>query len=157
VFPVKILVDADSCPVQARRVILKAAEKRCIQAIFAANRQIPGIEGDFAVMALCSEYVDAADDYIVELAEDGDIAVTRDVPLAARLVDKDIAVLDDRGRIFTRDNIGNFMSIRDFNIELTMSGAGMERIANYGKKEIKTFADSFDKLLTKLCTPDAQA
>ena len=147
----KILVDADSCPTQARRVILRAAEKRRVRAVFAANRQIPGIEGDFVAMALCPEYADAADDYIVELAKGGDLAVTRDVPLAARLVNKGIAVLDDRGRVFTRDNIGSFMSIRDFNIGLTMDGVGIERIANYGKKDIKMFADSFDKLLTRLC------
>jgi uncharacterized protein YaiI (UPF0178 family) len=146
----RILVDADSCPTETRRVILRAAENRRIQAIFAANRPIPGIEGDFVVMALCSEHTDAADDFIVELAEDGDLAVTRDVPLAARLVSKGIAVLDDRGRIFNRDNIGSFLSIRDFHVGLTMSGAGIARIANYGKKDLKMFANSFDKLLSKL-------
>ena len=147
----RIFVDADSCPAQARRVILKAAEKRRIQAVFAANRRIPGIKGNFAVMALCPERADAADDYIVDIAEGGDLAVTRDIPLAARLVSKGIAVLDYRGRIFNRDNIGSFMSIRDFKIYLVMSGAGMTRIANYGKKDIKLFANNFDKLLTKLC------
>ena len=149
----RILVDADSCPAQTRRVVLKAAQKRRIQAVFVANRPIPGIEGGFAVMALCSEHAGAADDFIVEFAEDGDLAVTRDVPLAARLVNKGIATLDDRGRIFTRDNIGSLMSIRDFNITLTVNGAGAARIANYGKKDLKMFANSFDKLLTRLNAP----
>ncbi|MDR2343765.1 MAG: DUF188 domain-containing protein [Spirochaetaceae bacterium] len=147
----KILVDADSCPAKTRLLILRAAEKRRIQAVFAANRPIPGIEGDFAAMEVCPEQIDAADDYIVKLAETGDLVVTRDVPLAARLIHKGIAVLDDRGRVFTRDNIGNFLSIRDFHIELAMNGAGPARIANYGKKDLNMFANSFDKLLTKLC------
>ena len=149
----KILVDADSCPIRARQIILRAAEKRQVQAKFAANRQIPDIEGDFTVMALCPEHTDAADDYIVDIAESGDLAVTRDVPLAARLVNKGIAVLDYRGRIFTRDNIGSFMSIRNFNIRLTISGINMPKIANYRKKDLKTFVNSFDKLLTRLCAP----
>ncbi|MDR2795204.1 MAG: DUF188 domain-containing protein [Spirochaetaceae bacterium] len=149
----KIFVDADSCPTQARRIILRAAEKRRIQAVFAANRPIPGIGGGFAVMALCPGHLGAADNYIVKLAECGDLAVTRDVPLAARLVGKGVAVLDDRGRIFTQDNIGNFMSIRNFQIGLIMSGTGIARIANYSKKDLKMFANSFDKLLTRLCAP----
>jgi uncharacterized protein YaiI (UPF0178 family) len=49
-----------------------------------------------------------------------------------------------------RNNIGSFLSIRDFHIGLTMSGASMARIANYGKKDLKMFANSFDKPLTKL-------
>jgi uncharacterized protein YaiI (UPF0178 family) len=149
----KILVDADSCPAQTRRVILRAAEKRRIQAIFAANRPIPGVGSDFSFMALCSENLDAADNYIVCLARRGDLAITRDVPLAARLVSRDIAVLDDRGRIFTRDNIGNFMSMRDFNVGLMMNGVSIARIANYSQKDLKMFANSFDKLLTKLNAP----
>jgi uncharacterized protein YaiI (UPF0178 family) len=147
---VKILVDADSCPAEARRVILKAAEKRHIQAVFAANRPIPGIEGGFAVMSLCSEQSGAADDRIVDLAITGDLAITRDVPLASRLTGKGIDVIDDRGRVFTPDNIRAHLSIRDFQVGLATNGLNIIRAANYGKKELKLFSDSFDKLLTKL-------
>jgi uncharacterized protein YaiI (UPF0178 family) len=147
---VKILVDADSCPAEARRVILKAAEKRRVQAVFAANHTIPGIEGGFAVMSLCSEQVGAADDRIVELAVTGDLVITRDVPLANRLTEKGVAVIDDRGRIFTPDNIRAHLSIRDFQVGLATNGMNIIRTANYGKKELKLFSDSFDKLLTKL-------
>jgi uncharacterized protein YaiI (UPF0178 family) len=144
----RILVDADSCPAAARRVILKAAEKRRIQAIFAANRVIPGVEGDFAVMALCSEKIDAADDYIEAIAEQGDMAITRDVPLANRLVGKGISVIDDRGHIFTQENIRAQLSIRNFQVGLALNGARIIRTEIYGKKELKMFADSFDRLLT---------
>jgi uncharacterized protein YaiI (UPF0178 family) len=144
----KILVDADSCPAVARRVILKAAEKRRIQAVFAANRVIPGVEGHFAIMALCPEKIGAADDYIADIAEQGDLAITRDIPLANRLVGKGISVIDDRGHIFTQDNIRAHLSIRDFQVGLALAGAKIIRTANYGKKELKMFADSFDRMLT---------
>jgi len=42
------------------------------------------------------------------------------------------------------------LSLRNFTVGLAENGLGIERIANYGKKELKTFADSFDRLLTKL-------
>jgi uncharacterized protein YaiI (UPF0178 family) len=147
---VKILVDADSCPAGTRRVILKAAETRRIQVVFAANRLIPGVKGRFVVMARCPEHSGAADDFIAGLAESGDLAVTRDVPLACRLTEMGVSVLDDRGRVFTPDNIRTCLSIRDFQVGLAMSGAEIIRTANYGQKELKLFADSFDRLLTKL-------
>ncbi|MDR2098326.1 MAG: DUF188 domain-containing protein [Spirochaetaceae bacterium] len=149
----RILVDADSCPSDARRVILRAAEKRRIQAVFAANHPIPGVEGDFALMSVCPETVGAADDYLVETARYGDLAITRDIPLAGRLLGKGVSVLDDRGRIFTHDNIRSYLSIRNFQINLTLNSTSIVRHANYNKKSLKTFADSFDKLLTQLSRP----
>jgi uncharacterized protein YaiI (UPF0178 family) len=103
----KILVDVDSCPKPARNLILKTAARRKIQAIFAANRPLPGIGGSgcagtgepvYAVMELCPAGEGAADDRIVALAAPGDLAVTRDIPLANRLVEASVLVIDDRGQ-----------------------------------------------------------
>jgi uncharacterized protein YaiI (UPF0178 family) len=146
----KILVDADSCPVAVREIILRAAKRTGVKAIFAANRPIPGTEAEGVTMELCSSEPGAADDRIVELSEKGDLVITRDVPLAARLVDKESAVMDDRGRVFTRENIRAFLSLRDFQVGLAESGAEIVRIPNYGKKDLKMFADSFDRTLMSL-------
>jgi len=145
----KILVDADSCPRAARDLALRRAVKSGIRIIFAANRQIPGAE-EGAEMEICPLHENAADDRIVELAESGDLIITRDIPLAKRLVEKGTSVIDDRGRVFTADNINELLSLRNFMVDLADSGLGMERIANYSKKELKTFADSFDRILTRL-------
>jgi uncharacterized protein YaiI (UPF0178 family) len=146
---VKILVDADSCPKPARDLILKTAVRRRIRAIFAANRPIAGIGGNgYALMELCPAGEGAADDRIVALAEPGDLAVTRDIPLAARLVETRVLVIDDRGRSYTRENIRERLSLRDFTVGLAESGLETERSAAYGKKELKTFADALDRALT---------
>ena len=144
----KILVDADSCPKAARELVLRRAAKLDIKVIFAANRPIPITEG--AVMEICSSYENSADDRIVELAEQNDIAITRDVPLAKRLVEKNVYVIDDRGRVFTSNNINELLSFRNFTVGLAENGMEIVRISNYSKKDFKTFADSFDRLLTKL-------
>jgi uncharacterized protein YaiI (UPF0178 family) len=149
---VKILVDADSCPKPARDLILKTAVRRRIRAIFAANHPISGIGGGgdgYALMELCPVEEGAADDRIVALAEPGDLAVTRDIPLAARLVETGVLVIDDRGSLFTRENIRERLSLRDFKVGLAENGLETERIAVYGKKELKTFADSLDRVLAK--------
>ena len=151
----KILVDADSCPKAARELILKRAAKLSIRLIFAANRSVQTEYQDAKIstraeMEICPNIENSADDRIVELAQAGDLVITRDVPLAKRLIDKNAGVIDDRGRLFTQDNINQMLSLRNFTVALAEDGLGIERIANYGRKELKQFADSLDRVLTKM-------
>jgi uncharacterized protein YaiI (UPF0178 family) len=146
----KILVDADSCPRDARTLILRFARRLDIQAIFAANRAIPGIAGKNATIELCPPGDDAADNRIVELAMQGDIAICRDLALAKRLLEKGVFVMDDRGRLFTQDNINELLSLRNFTVGLAENGLGVQRSASYGMKERKAFADSLDRQLIKM-------
>jgi uncharacterized protein YaiI (UPF0178 family) len=147
---VKILVDADSCPRPARELILRTAKRRKIRAVFAANRPIPGIAGDYVVMELCPAGEGMADDRITALAEPGDLALTRDIPLANRLVKAGIRVIDDRGRVYTRENIRERLSLRNFMVGLAENGLGGEQHANYGKRELKAMADSLDRILARM-------
>lgn len=144
----KVLVDADSCPVLVRETVLRAALRTGVPAVFAANRPIPGLGP--AVMELCPPGEGAADDRITALAEPGDLALTRDVALAARLVEAGVAVMDDRGRLFTRENIGERLSLRNFMVDLAEKGLRASRLPGYGKRELKAFADSFDRILSRL-------
>ena len=149
----KILVDADSCPKDARELVLRRAAKLKIQPVFAANRPIPttgaSSNGGGAIMEVCTQHENSADDRIVELAQPGDLVISRDIPLAKRLVEKGITVIDDRGRVFTRENINEALSVRDFMVGLAENGMGIERKKSYGKKELKTFADSLDRFLAR--------
>jgi uncharacterized protein YaiI (UPF0178 family) len=101
-------------------------------------------------MLICPPGDGSADDRLVALAQKGDIALTRDIPLASRLLEAGAAVLDDRGRIYTAENIRERLSLRDFTVGLAENGYDFERSPGYGKRELKGFADSFDKLVTKL-------
>jgi len=151
---VKVLVDADSCPRAARDLVLRRAAKLSLRVIFIANRQIPSeceIDGNkiHAEMEICPNTHNSADDRIVEITEQGDLVVTRDVPLAKRLVDKNVSVIDDRGRTFTQNNINEMLSFRNFTVGLAENGFEIIRTTNYGKKELKLFADSLDRFLAK--------
>jgi len=146
----KILVDADSCPRDARELTLSAARRRGLTAVFAANRPIPGMSGENVIMEICPPGEDSADNRMVELAEAGDMAVSRDLALAKRLLEKNVTVIDDRGRVFSRDTINELLSLRNFVVNLAENGLGVERTASYGKKERKSFADSLDRELVKL-------
>ncbi|GHV45704.1 UPF0178 protein [Spirochaetia bacterium] len=153
----KIFVDADSCPRPARDLVLRASARTGVRAVFAANRPIPLTSGDTArgegaaaQMELCPPGENSADNRIVELAKPGDLVVTRDIPLASRLVEAGVCVIDDRGRLYTRENIRERLSLRNFMVGLAESGLGMERSNSYGKKELKAMADSLDQALTRL-------
>ncbi|MCL2557389.1 MAG: DUF188 domain-containing protein [Treponema sp.] len=149
----KIVVDADSCPRQARELALRAARRLGIQAVFAANRALADVSGPCARMEVCPNQENAADDRLAQLAMPGDLGITRDLGLAKRLLDKGCAVIDDRGRAFTKENINELLSIRTFTLSLSDNGLGQPRIAGYGKKESKAFADSLDRHLARLTRP----
>jgi uncharacterized protein YaiI (UPF0178 family) len=146
---VKILVDADSCPRPVRELVLRSSGRTGIAVLFVANRPIPGVTGKNASMELCPPGEGSADNRIVELALPEDLALTRDIPLAERLVEKGVRVLDDRGRRYSKENIREFRSMRDFMVGLAEHGLGIVRTASYGRKELKAFADSLDRELAK--------
>ena len=127
-------------------MVLRFSSRLKIKTVFAANRPIPGD----VQMELCPVVDGAADDRIVALARPGDLVLTRDLPLAERLVDAGVTVLDDRGRVFTKENIKERRSIRDFVVGLAENGLDTERTASYGRKELNAFANSLDRELTRL-------
>jgi uncharacterized protein YaiI (UPF0178 family) len=135
----------------ARELVQKRAAKLNLRVLFVANRPIP--RSAEVEMIICHYGDNSADDRIAELAESGDLAITRDVPLAKRLVDKNVFVINDRGRAFTKDNINELLSIRNFMTELADNGLETERTANYGKRELKMFADALDMGIRKCQAP----
>lgn len=145
----RIIVDADSCPKRVREIIVKACNRESVHALFIANREIPEVTSDFSHLIVVSTQREAVDDYIIENAVEGEIAVTRDIPLAAVLVENGITVLNDRGTLYTKENIGERLSLRDFSKKLRESGVPFHETDRLDKRDIKTFADTFDRELRK--------
>ena len=140
-----LFVDADSCPVRIREIICKTAKRLQIKAIFAANRSIPILKNSYCITVVTESQDQAADMYILAHAAKGDMVITRDIPLAKQLVDAHIRVINDRGIVYTAENIGERLSIRNFMYELSVSGLAPERTKAFGKKEIMDFAQSLDR------------
>ena len=138
-------IDADSCPVRIREIICKTAQRLQIQALFVANRLIPIPHLPYCTTAVTGTEEQAADTYILAHAVPGDMVITRDIPLAKQLVDAHICVLNDRGTVYTAENIKERLSLRDFMYELCANGLTPERTKTFGKKEIMEFAQAFDR------------
>ncbi|SUC60376.1 YaiI/YqxD family protein [Pseudomonas aeruginosa] len=81
----RIWIDADACPKAAKELVCKFALKRKLEVWMVAGQ--PQVKPPFACVRLVvvESGMDAADDYLVEQAEPGDLAICSDVPLADRL------------------------------------------------------------------------
>ncbi|MGL1891944.1 MAG: DUF188 domain-containing protein [Spirochaetaceae bacterium] len=143
----RIWIDADSCPIKIRDIISKAAMRLGVEAIYVANREIPVMEHDFIKKVITPQIDQSADIYIVDNIDKNDIVITRDIPLANDLVDSGLVVLNDRGVIYTIENIKERLSVRDFMQEARELGIGFEKTTRFGPKDIQNFANAFDKVL----------
>ncbi len=144
-----IWVDADSCPTPVRDIIIRFCKRLNLELIYVANHTIPMPKFENFKMIVCDASPDAADNYIVENAKKDDIVVTRDIPMASRLIEKEIITINDRGLLFTTENIKEKLSLRNFNKELYENGIISEKTSTFSKKDVNNFANCFDKEIQK--------
>lgn len=145
----RIWVDADSCPRPVREIVARAALRRGIETLFVANRALPEEPRPPVAHRRVEKGEGEADAHILAHAAAGDLGVTRDIPLASALVEKGLVVLNDRGELYTAENVNERLSVRDFMYELRSNGLMPERNRRYGAREAKAFADAFDRELAK--------
>lgn len=146
----RIWIDADACPRAAKDLVVKFAHKRGLEVLLVAGQA--QIKPPFAWVKLIvvESGMDAADDYLVEQAEPGDLVICSDVPLADRLVKKGVDALDPRGREFDQKNMGERLAVRNLFTDLREQGQVGGGQAPYGDKDRQAFANGLDRLLTRL-------
>jgi uncharacterized protein YaiI (UPF0178 family) len=93
--------------------------------------------------------LDVADGYIATSAEAGDLAITADIPLAAALVARGVVVLDLRGTVYTEENVGEALALRNFHHSLRESGVATSGPGGFGPKQAREFAGAFDRELSR--------
>ena len=146
----RIWVDADSCPRKIREIICRAAIRRRTTATFVADRTLALPSSEFIEHVNVEKGEGSADRYIVENIQAGDVGITRDVPLAYELAQREAVVIDDSGNVFTKDNVGERLSIRNFMYALREGGVQSETTKPLEAKDLALFANSFDRELTRL-------
>ena len=147
----KIWIDADAAPRDVKDVVFRAAKRLSVETVLVANQRI-GIPANAETVSMVTvrEGADVADRYIVLNSEFGDLVVTADIPLAALLVDKQVDVIDPRGEAYDASNIASRLSMRNFMDDLRGAGTVTGGSRPYGDRDKKAFANTFDRLLTKL-------
>jgi uncharacterized protein YaiI (UPF0178 family) len=145
----KIWVDADACPGAVKEIVIRAANRLAISAVFVANKSLHVPPSPHVSTTRVSLGADVADSYIAKEASAHDLAVTADIPLAAALVRKGVVVIDPRGSLFTEENIGEALALRNFMHELREGGTVTGGPRGFGPRETQRFASAIDQELTK--------
>ncbi len=171
-----LYIDADSLPKTHRAIVLRRIMKDHMDAFFVADRKLSdvlvSIEEDTKAlrdpyrgklekeelkaiksnikMIVVESGVNSADDYLVSIATAPGLAITHDIPLASRLIEKGLLVIDDRGREFTSDNIKELLSYRAINNDFRDIGVAFAPSGSFDSRTINAFANCFDSMLYRL-------
>jgi uncharacterized protein len=137
-----------------KELVFRAARRLGIETILVANQRLQTPLGNPLVSAVRVDGgADVADEYIATHASAGDLVVTQDVPLAALLVPKAVAVLDPRGEEHTVETIGERLSVRDFMEQARIAGIVTGGPPPYDARAKHVFAAALDRVLTRLGRP----
>ena len=147
----KIWIDADAAPRDVKDLVFRSAKRLGIATVLVANQRLQTPPGIPLVSAVWVDGgADVADQYIASHAERGDLVVTQDIPLAALLVPRQVAVLDPRGEEHTEESIGERLSVRDFMEKARLAGAVTGGPPPYDSRARQAFAAALDRVLSRL-------
>jgi uncharacterized protein len=149
----KIWVDADACPGVIKDILFRAAERACVHMTLVANQSMRIPPSPYIRFTQVASGFDVADKHIVALLETNDLVITADIPLAAATIDKGAHALNPRGELYTKDNIRERLSMRNFMDELRGSGVATGGPPVLGPRDRQAFANSLDRVLRKHAPP----
>ena len=112
----EIFVDADACPVKAE--VERVADRHDLIVHIVTNGGIRPSMNPRVRHVIVSEGADAADNWIAEHIGALDIAITADIPLASRCLQKGALVIGPSGKKFTEETIGMALGMRDLHRHL---------------------------------------
>jgi len=146
----KLWIDADAAPRDVKEIVYRTARRLKLATVLVANQRLSApLDHPYISTVRVEGGPDIADKYIAEHAEPGDVAVTADIPLASRLVEKRVTVLDPRGEEYSEENVGERLAVRDFMDDLRGSGVATGGPRPYGPKDRQSFAAALDRALTR--------
>lgn len=144
-----IIVDADACPAVIKEILFKAATRTQVPLLLVANHFMRVPNNNVISFLHVDSGFDKADDEIVNRAEQGDLVITSDIPLAAELVPRKVMVLSPRGELYDSSNIRARLQTRDFMETMRASGVQTGGPAALGMKERREFANQLDRILAQ--------
>lgn len=142
-----IWVDADACPNPVKTVLFRAAQKRQLDTVLVANQFMGAPPSKYIRAVRVGGGFDAADDYIVRHMRGGDLIVTGDIPLAAQVIQQQGFALNPRGELYSKDNIGEKLAMRDFMAQMRDSGMVTGGAAAMAARDVQNFANALDRFL----------
>lgn len=145
-----IWIDADACPTDIKEVIYRSSKRLNIKVVLVANQSVRTPDSKLISAITVRDGADIADNMIVEKMVSGDIVVTGDIPLAARVVEKNGVAIGTRGELFDESSIQSRLATRNLMEQFRAAGMETSGPKPLSQKDVQAFANQLDRLLTKI-------
>ena len=149
----QVWVDADACPGVIKDILFRAAERAHVQVTLVANQWIRCPPSRFIRSLQVQGGFDVADSEIVERMQAGDLVVTQDIPLAARVIEKGGVAVNPRGERYSPENMAERLSMRNFMEELRGAGVQTGGPPAFHARDRQAFANQLDRWLAQRPKP----
>ena len=142
---ITIYVDADACPVKEE--ITRVALRHKLPVIMVSNQHMRVPKIPLLQTVIVPGGLDKADDWIADHIGATDVAITSDIPLAARCLEKGAKVLGPTGKPFDDDSIGMALAMRELNAHLRDTGEISGHNPSFSKKDRSRFSNVLENTL----------
>jgi len=144
----KILVDADACPVKDE--VYKVAFRRQVPVRVVSNSYLRVPAHPLIERVVVSDKFDAADDWIAEAADARTVVITSDILLADRCLKAGATVIGNNGKPFTAASIGGAIATRAIMADLRAGGDLVGGPAPFAKADRSRLLQALDEALVRL-------
>ena len=148
----KLYVDADAFPNLLKPILFRSIERLGLSTFVVSNKKVDIGKSKYISYTIVDAGADEADHKIVEMAEEGDLVITADIPLADRVISKHAHAIDHRGELYSVDNIKQYLAMRDLMEKIRESGEVTRGPKPFGTKDAHEFANQLNAFLHKHCT-----
>ena len=145
---VRILVDADACPVKEE--VYRVAWRREVAVVLVSNQRLRVPDHPLVERVVVSDAFDAADDWIAGEASARTVVITGDILLADRCLKTGATVLGQNGKPFTSASIGGAIATRAIMADLRAGGDVVGGPAPFTKADRSRFLQALDEALVQL-------
>lgn len=145
---IRILVDADACPVKDE--VYRVAYRREVPVRVVSNSYLRVPAHPLIERVVVSDKFDAADDWIVDQADAKTVVITGDILLADRCLKAGATVIGHNGKPFTGASIGAAIATRAIKADLRAGGDAVGGPAPFAKADRSRFLQALDEALVRL-------
>jgi len=146
---VKLFIDGDAFPNLLKPIVLRSIQRLHIPTTVIANKRVSIGDAKEIEYIIVDQGADEADHQIVARCESGDLVITADIPLADRVISKDAHAIDHRGELYTKENIKQYLAIRNLMESIRESGEMTRGPKAFDSKDAHAFANQFNAFLSK--------
>ncbi|MBA4356227.1 MAG: YaiI/YqxD family protein [Desulfovibrio sp.] len=143
----QIWVDADACPTAIKDILVRSAMRRAVQTTLVANKTLTVPLSPHLATMRVGQGFDVVDETIAGLVRPGDLVVTADIPLAAKVIERGGTALNPRGELYTAENISARLTMRNLLDELRSTGVATGGPAPLSLADRNAFANQLDRFL----------